>query len=240
MTRSRNRASRRVFREDVKDYLLDAILHGRLRPGDRIVETRVAQELGLSQGPVREALRDLEMFGCVVSEPFRGTRVSTTTSSELVEIYPIRAALEGVGAREASRRIEPLELTALEELLDVMRQAARDDDRKAHVDADIEFHRTILKASGNRLLFQMWESTRLSSSSYLSISLVPKSLMELADRHLPILDALRAADPAAAESAMRQHIEDLAVLIVSGTPDDGADVALPAPETETIVTQFPP
>src|SRR5687768_8483139 len=102
-----SRTSRRVFREDVKEYLLDAILHGQLQPGDRIVETRVAHELGVSQGPVREALRDLEMFGFVVSEPFRGTRVRKTTSAELIEIYPIRAALEGVGAREAARRIDP-------------------------------------------------------------------------------------------------------------------------------------
>jgi DNA-binding GntR family transcriptional regulator len=133
-----SRTSRRVFREDVKEYLLDAILHGQLQPGDRIVETRVAQELGVSQGPVREALRDLEMFGFVVSEPFRGTRVRKTTSAELIEIYPIRAALEGVGAREAARRIDQAVLDTLTDYLNAMRAAAEADDRKAHVTADIE------------------------------------------------------------------------------------------------------
>jgi DNA-binding GntR family transcriptional regulator len=218
-----SRTSRRVFREDVKEYLLDAILHGQLRPGDRIVETRVAQELGVSQGPVREALRDLEMFGFVVSEPFRGTKVRKTTSAELIEIYPIRAALEGVGAREAARHIDQGLLDTLNDYLEAMRDAARADDRKAHVTADIEFHRTILQASGNRLLYQMWEATRLSSSSYVSISLVRRSLMELADRHIPIIDALRAGDPLAAETEMRRHIEELATWITTETP--AADMA---------------
>ncbi len=210
-----NRTSRRVFREDVKEYLLDAILHGRLQPGDRIIETRVAQELGVSQGPVREALRDLEMFGFVVSEPFRGSRVRQTTSAELIEIYPIRAALEGVGAREAARRIDQVTIDTLNQYVEEMRDAARADDRKAHVTADIALHRTILQASGNRLLYQMWEATRMSSSSYVSISLVKRTLMELADRHLPIIAALEKGDPIAAEAEMRRHIEDLALWISS-------------------------
>jgi DNA-binding GntR family transcriptional regulator len=228
-----SRTSRRVFREDVKEYLLDAILQGHLRPGDRIVETRIAQELGVSQGPVREALRDLEMFGFVVSEPFRGTRVRKTTSAELIEIYPIRAALEGVGAREAARHRDQVLLDTLNDLLEAMRAAAVADDRKAHVNADIEFHRTILQASGNRLLYQMWEAARLSSSSYVSISLVRRSLMELADRHIPIIDALRAGDPIAAESEMRKHIEELATWITSEEPtndtagNDGEPLPMP-------------
>jgi DNA-binding GntR family transcriptional regulator len=158
------------------------------------------------------------MFGFVVSEPFRGTRVRKTTSAELIEIYPIRAALEGVGAREAARRIDQALLDTLNAYLEAMRAAAKADDRKAHVTADIEFHRTILQASGNRLLYQMWESTRLSSSSYVSISLVRRSLMELANRHVPIIDALRAGDPLAAEAEMRRHIEELATWITSETP----------------------
>jgi len=229
-----NRTSRRVFREDVKEYLLDAILHGRLQPGDRIIETRVAQELGVSQGPVREALRDLELFGFVVSEPFRGSRVRKTTSAELIEIYPIRAALEGVGAREAARRIDQPTLDTLNDYLEAMRAAARADDRKAHVTADIELHRTILQASGNRLLYQMWESTRMSSSSYVSISLVKRSLMELADRHLPIIAALAAGDPVGAEAEMRRHIEELAMWISTENSPAELPETRPAPTLEML------
>ena len=72
------------------------------QPGERLVETRIAQELGTSQAPVREALRDLELLRLVESEPFRGARVRPFGDSELVEIYPVRAVLEELAARLAT------------------------------------------------------------------------------------------------------------------------------------------
>ena len=97
--------TRIVLREQVKGRLLERILSGELRPGDRLVETRIAQELGTSQAPVREALRDLELLRFVESEPFRGSRVRGISPEELAEIYPVRAALEhGPAAALAARR----------------------------------------------------------------------------------------------------------------------------------------
>jgi len=91
--------ARRVFREEIREQLIADILSGRLPPGSRIVETRLAQQFGVSQAPVREALRDLALFGFVVSSPFRGTQVREISPEDLLEIYPVRAALEGVAAR---------------------------------------------------------------------------------------------------------------------------------------------
>jgi DNA-binding GntR family transcriptional regulator len=203
------RAGRRVFREDVKEFLLDAILKGDLKPGDRIIETRVAQQIGVSQGPVREALRDLELFGFVVSEPFRGTRVRETSKEDLIELYEIRAALEGVAAREAARRIDKDTLQKLDALLDLMRATAALGDRPNYIDADNDFHRTIVQASGNRMLLQMWEGTRLTSTTLVTLTLVVRPLGELAERHVDILKALRIGDSAAAEVAIKSHIEEL-------------------------------
>jgi DNA-binding GntR family transcriptional regulator len=81
---------RRVFREEIREQLIEDILNGKLSPGARIVETRIAQQFGVSQGPVREALRDLELFGFVVSSPFRGTQVRKISTDDLLEIYPMR------------------------------------------------------------------------------------------------------------------------------------------------------
>ncbi|CAN5383940.1 GntR family transcriptional regulator [soil metagenome] len=217
MDSATSRKGRRVFREDVKDFLLDAILSGELKPGDRIVETHIAQRIGVSQGPVREALRDLELFGFVESEPFRGTRVRQTTIDDLVEVYPVRAALEGVAAREAAKRITPTTLSELERLLQLMRDAANADDRKSHIEFDVQFHKTVVESSGNRMLFNMWQSARLSGSTTVTVALAHRSLMELADRHNPIIDALRNGDPDAAETAMRGHIEELGRWIVEET-----------------------
>jgi DNA-binding GntR family transcriptional regulator len=199
---------RRVFREEIREKLIEDILNGRLAPGARIVETRIAQQFGVSQGPVREALRDLELFGFVVSSPFRGTQVRKISTDELLEIYPIRAALEGVAARAAALRIDDATLAHLEELIGVMREAAARDDHGAEADADHNFHNAIVKVSGNRMLEHMWQTMRLSITTCLTHSLTHRSLVEIAERHVPVLEALRSRDPDRAEAAIRRHIEE--------------------------------
>jgi DNA-binding GntR family transcriptional regulator len=199
---------RRVFREDIREQLIDDILSGRLPPGARIVETRVAQQFGVSQGPVREALRDLELFGFVVSSPFRGTQVRQISKADLLEIYPIRAALESVAARAAAARIDDATLGRLEELIATMREAASSNNAKAQADADHAFHATIIKAAGNRMLEHVWQTMRLSITTCVTHAVTHRSLHEIAERHNVVLDALRARDPERAEKAIRRHIEE--------------------------------
>lgn len=203
--------ARRVLREEIREQLIDDILSGRLTPGTRIVETRIAQELGVSQAPVREALRDLELFGFVTSSPFRGTQVKEISPEDLLEIYPIRAALEAVGARAAATRIDDDTLARLEALIVAMREAAAKADHRAHVDADYAFHQAIIKASGNRMLQHVWQTMRLATTTFVTHSmtqLTHRSLQEIGERHVPVLEALRTRDPNLAEAAMRRHIEE--------------------------------
>src|SRR5215218_529685 len=108
------------LREQVKELVLERILDGTYQPGDRLVETRIAQELGTSQAPVREALRELESLRFVESEQFRGARVRAVSPEELAEIYPVRAALEEVAGREAAKRLRG-KVRALEVELEEMR-----------------------------------------------------------------------------------------------------------------------
>jgi DNA-binding GntR family transcriptional regulator len=199
---------RRVFREEIREQLIEDILNGRLAPGARIVETKIAQQFGVSQGPVREALRDLELFGFVVSSPFRGTQVRRISTEELLEIYPIRAALEGVAARAAAIRIDKSTLEHLEELIGTMREAAARDDHRGEADADHSFHHAIVKASGNRMLEHLWQTMRLSITTCLTHSITHRSLHEIAERHGAVLEALRSGDPDRAEAAVRRHIEE--------------------------------
>src|SRR5919107_3783472 len=97
--------NRAMLRDQIKAVLLERILDGRYSPGERVVETRVAEEFGVSQAPVREALRELEILRLVVSQPFRGARVKELRQEEIAEIYPVRAALEEVAARAAAPRL---------------------------------------------------------------------------------------------------------------------------------------
>ena len=202
---------RRVFRERIREQLIEDILSGRLPPGSRIVETRLAQQLGVSQGPVREALRDLELFGFVVSSPFRGTQVRQISTDDLLEIYPVRAALEGVAAAAAALRMDDETLSHLESLIGTMREAAARGDQRAHVNADYEFHQAVVKASGNRMLEHVWQTMRLATTTFVTHAMhqiTHRTLAEIGERHLPVLDALRSRDPLVAETAMRRHIQE--------------------------------
>ena len=222
---------RRVFREEIREQLIEDILNGRLAPGARIVETRIAQQFGVSQGPVREALRDLELFGFVVSSPFRGTQVRKISTEELLEIYPIRAALEGVAARAAAGRIDQATLDHLEVLIGVMREAAARDDHRAEADADHNFHHAIVKASGNRMVEHVWQTMRLSITTCLTHSITHRSLHEIAERHVAVLEALRSGDPDRAEAAVRRHIEEPGEWILSAHQQEQA-ANRPEPEDE--------
>lgn len=196
---------RRVFREEIREQLIEDILNGKMPPGARIVETRIAQQFGVSQGPVREALRDLELFGFVVSSPFRGTQVRKISTDDLLEIYPIRAAIEGVAARTAAPHIDDATLDQLEDLIKQMREA---DDPHAQAHLDGAFHYAIIRAAGNRMLEHVWQTMRLSITTCVTHAVTHRSLVEIAERHVPVLAALRAHDPVRAETELRHHIEE--------------------------------
>ncbi len=133
--------SRSVLSDQVKDHLLQAILDGRYPPGARIVETRVARDLGTSQAPVREALRDLEALGVVEISAFRGARVRRPSAAELLEAFVVRAELESLAARLAIPRLVDDDLAGLEELIGEMQRCAEVGDAHAEALADAGFHK---------------------------------------------------------------------------------------------------
>jgi DNA-binding GntR family transcriptional regulator len=205
--------TRSNLREQIKDVLLQRIVAGTYPPGSRIVETRLAQELGVSQGPVREALRDLEQLGCVVHEPYRGCSVRAFSADELLEAFPVRAALEALAARLAADRITDAELDELDEQLGRMRAAARGGDAHAQSQANASFHATIVRAARNSTLEGQWRMLEPFSRTYLTVSRAGIDLVHLSDRHVPILEALRRRDPDAAADAMHEHLMGAAELL---------------------------
>ena len=142
--------SRSVLADQVKDRLLQDILAGRYPPESRIVETRVARELGTSQAPVREALRGLEALGVVEILPFRGARVRRPTTPELLEAYAVRSELEALGARLGVPRMTDADLADLEALGAEMQRAAATGDRHEVAVADASFHARLLALAGGK------------------------------------------------------------------------------------------
>ncbi len=204
--------SRTVLREQVKDILLQRIVRGELKPGERLVETRIAQELGTSQAPVREALRDLELLRLVESQPFRGARVREFGDDDLVEVYPVRAALEEVAARFAAEKIDG-DVALLEVEVEGMRSAARADDIQALVDHDFAFHRLIVEAAEMPILTQCWKLLGVEGRITLTLYGTYVEPEEAAELHVPLLEAIRAGNANKAGREARRHVEFFAKLV---------------------------
>ncbi|NIA24076.1 MAG: FCD domain-containing protein [Gammaproteobacteria bacterium] len=206
---------RNVLSAQVKDRILQQILEGELAPGSRIVETRIARELGTSQAPVREALRDLATLGLVDMEPYRGARVRRPTKVELVEAMEVRAELEALAARQACKRIDDGVLADLRGLIDEMQGFADAGDAHAHALNNTEFHATVVRASGNKTLERIWSMLEPYARTYVTAMAPGTDLTWLTQRHAGIVEALEARDPERAGEAMRVHAREAQELILS-------------------------
>lgn len=217
MTDSDRPLSRSVLREQLKEQILQRILDGEYEPGARIVENRLMKEYGVSQAPIREALRDLEAMRFVESQPHRGVRVRLISQKELGEMYPVRAALEEVAGRTAAPLITDATLDLLDGEIGAMRAAADRGDLHGQLVHDARFHELIFEASGNSLLLDVWRSLHAEIRALITYTRSHTALGAIVDSHLPILQALRLRDPALAGKEMRHHIEHFGSLVMGET-----------------------
>jgi len=195
-----------VLRDQIREALLERILDGTLEPGTRLVETQMAKEFGTSQAPVREALRDLEALRLVQSEPFRGTRVRALEAREFLAAYPVRAVLEEFAAQQATLSLNG-DVQALKDCLEAMRTAAAEGDSRREIQYDVEFHRLIVEAAGNSVLLRVWQSLAIEARTTITVIAGSVSMTELAERHVPILEAIERRDAAEAGVRAREHFE---------------------------------
>ena len=194
------------LRQKLKEALLRRILGGAYRPGERLVELKIAQEFGTSQAPVREALRDLEATGLVVNKPRRGTYVAEVLSEGLREIYAVRGALEEQATRLATIK-QSCHIPLLEAALHGMRVAAQNNDLGGLTEHSVKFHRAIVEASGNRLLTNLWLSLNIETRTTITLMVEGIDLMEVADSHRQIIDAIASKDAERASRVAREHQE---------------------------------
>jgi DNA-binding GntR family transcriptional regulator len=216
VTAQRELISRSVLADQVKDRLLQDILAGRYPPEARIVETSLARELGVSQAPVREALRGLEALGLVEILPFRGARIRRPSIGELLEAYTVRFELEALGARLGVPRMTDADLADLEELGDAMQRAAAAGDRHEVAVADAAFHARLLHLAGNATLARVWRSLEPFSRTYITLVAPGADARWTADLHLTILAALRARDPEQVVLALRGHFDEVSLHLADG------------------------
>ncbi|WP_051792512.1 GntR family transcriptional regulator [Amycolatopsis jejuensis] len=195
---------RAPLRDQIRQHLLDGLISGRWRPGDRIVERQVAAELDVSQAPVREALRELETLHLVTSAPNKGARVRELDLKDVFEYYSVRAALEGLAADQAVVRLGG-DVSSLETHHAAMRADADHADLAAQIGHGIAFHRAIMEASDNELALDLWDALSVEVWTTLSLRLFRVDLRVNADDHEPIIDAFRRQDPAVGR-LVRDHV----------------------------------
>lgn len=220
-----------TLNRQVAEVLREAIHSGELRPGELYSVSRLADRLGVSRTPVREALLGLAGLGLVRIERNRGFRVVRRDPRHIAEVFHLRLLLEVPAARLAAGRTDPELLEALRGELAHMRAAAADHDEPRFMHHDRAFHELILARGGNSLLTATVANLRATITTVgASTADQTRSLADIAAEHEPVLAALTAADPEAAAEAMRRHIAHTGELLLGQA---AAENGVPVTEADT-------
>lgn len=197
-------AAKETLRSNIKDYIQQQIAEGIYRPGDRIVETKLAKELNVSQSPVREAMLELATTGLLEERPYSGTYVRNFTISEIEDIFESRAFVEEHAARRAAQNVTDAQLAKMRAVLEEM-EGERE--LREFVRLDKEFHGLMMDSAGSPALKRVWNLLRMAEWTYLCAAITAFSLDELIAQHWRIFRYLEAREESSAGAYMFLHIK---------------------------------
>ncbi|WP_371365536.1 HTH-type transcriptional repressor RspR [Sporomusa rhizae] len=201
--------SYKPLREVVAETLREAIVNGTLSPGERLMEIQLAEELGVSRTPVREAIRKLELEGFVVMIPRRGTYVADLSIKDINEVFEIRTALDVLAAGLAVERITEDELEQLERLLVEISDLTEQGDADKIVEVDGQFHDILYRASRNDRLVGIINNLREQFTRFRSISMqYPGRIQKTVEEHRRLVEAIAGRDLELAQQIAREHMEN--------------------------------
>lgn len=196
------------LREVVCETLRDAIRKGVLKPGERLMEIQLADELGVSRTPVREAIRKLELEGYVIMMPRRGTYVANLSIRDVNEVFEIRTSLDSLASGLAAERITDDELERMQRLLVHIGEYIEANDMEKIVAADTEFHDILYQASRNTRLVGIIVNLREQMTRFRTMSMAfPGRLQETLAEHRRIVEAIAQGDVKEAQQAAEYHME---------------------------------
>ena len=193
--------------QQVYEELRDRITQGRLQPGDRLNEARLAQDMGISRAPVREAVQRLRQEGLVTIKPRHGPVVAQITAADATHLYQIRCALEELAVVLLLKHDSAQGLRDLEAVVSAMNQASLANDLAQVVEQDVRFHEALCELSGNPLLIRIYQTI----SAQFRIAVMQDNaratrLPEIAAAHGQLLAAIRAGDASTAVAKVHEHI----------------------------------
>lgn len=197
------------LRDIVFEHLRTAIITGALKPGERLMEVQLAEDMGVSRTPVREAIRKLELEGLVSMVARRGAYVSDLSIRDIAETFEVRAALESLAAGLAAERIVPEELEKLERVLVEIGTCELGDDIERMVLLDEEFHALLFAATRNSKLSQIIGNLREQIARFRRSSLsTPGRIKAVFHEHKSIVEAISDRNSALAQALAKEHIEN--------------------------------
>jgi DNA-binding GntR family transcriptional regulator len=199
------------LRNHIEEEIRRAILRGRFKPGERLVESTIASEIGVSRAPVREVLSALERVGLVMNIPRRGSFVIDFTPKDIEEIYTLRLLLEVEAVHLAAEHLREVDLQDMQAIIDQLGEAmVRQDDPEAIIRLDLSFHERICLKADHSRLYNAWNSMRMQTM--LLISMTSRTHYGLPNQtvkwHQDILDAIRDGKIHLAENIVSNHLMD--------------------------------
>jgi len=210
-----NLDSYKPLRELVLEAIREAIKNGTLQPRERLMEIQLADDLGVSRTPVREALRKLEQEGFIVMVPRKGAYVSDLSMKDVADVFEIRAALDGLAGGLAAERITEEELELMERMLVEKGEAINQNDIDKLVEADTKFHEAMYMASRNERLSTIISNLREQIQRFRLTSLsVPGRREDSLKEHRQILEAIQARDIQLARQLAQEHIENAETVLI--------------------------
>lgn len=199
----------RPIREIVLQEIRSAIFEGKLNQGDRLIENHIAEGMGVSRTPVREALRQLEIEGLAVNVPRKGTLVKGISKEDAIEIYDIREVLEGLVSRLACLHITRIEIRRLKEIISIMEDCIKNNKNMEYIKAHNEYNEILLNASKNKRLIERLETIYDYLKSLRRISLLTyERRNEAIKEHKDIVQAIEIGDEELAEKVARIHVHN--------------------------------
>lgn len=202
-------AQRKSLSDEVLDRLREGIVRGRFRPGHRLSESMLADAFGVSRGPVREALSQLQQEGLVALERHKGATVTRISREDVEESYELRVDLEKLAVKRASRLISAEELAGMGSVVVAYGEAVEDGEVQRAVDLDMEFHDSIYRAARHNRLYSCWSNLLRSQihAFVLSCSLVdPSYMIPCVPEHAEIWGSLKAGDRDRAVDLIEHHL----------------------------------
>jgi DNA-binding GntR family transcriptional regulator len=233
-----DRLEPRTLKENVTEILRQSIIDGVLPAGTEFNQAQVAERLGISRGPIREALGQLEQEGLIESTPYKGVVVTRLSHRYVEELYSIRRVIETLALERAIDRLTPHDAQMLHQIVDDMRHAAQANDLTRMVDRDMAFHNYILHMADHHLALRLWRVVEVGVRRCLRIRHTIYTILDdVVGSHPALVEAMEARDKPRAILILHEHITESSANILmtldetTGAAESDTNGSYPAAST---------